>query len=157
MKTALAPSLLLLVAEMKVPGIATLEFTLEELGENKTSITQAAYFYPSGLLGIIYWKLMVPFHFFIFNGMLQGIAKSARSRKRYKCHQSISFEINKEKFQGTLIDISESGCKIESKKIIERKYPIVIYMDKKVRTGRIVNIKKNLFGVQFDHLYKVKE
>lgn len=67
---------LLLVAEMKVPGDATLEFILEEVTPGKTLIKQIARFLPHGFLGLMYWYAVTPFHDFIFDGMLKGIAKT---------------------------------------------------------------------------------
>jgi uncharacterized protein YbjT (DUF2867 family) len=59
---------LLLYAEMRLPGEAWLEFKIIERGGNKF-LSQIATFRPSGLWGRLYWYLMWPFHFFIFNGM----------------------------------------------------------------------------------------
>lgn len=61
---------LLLFAEMKLPGEAWLEFKIE--GEN---LTQTATFRPKGLYGRLYWYLSLPFHFFIFKGMITAIIK----------------------------------------------------------------------------------
>lgn len=68
---------LVLLAEMKLPGIATLEFKLTPK-DGKTLVTQTALFKPRGLLGILYWYLLLPFHFFIFTGLLNQILKRAR-------------------------------------------------------------------------------
>ncbi|MGM0635448.1 MAG: SDR family oxidoreductase [Bacteroidota bacterium] len=62
---------LLLFAEMKVPGEAWLEFLIDDEGV----IHQTATFRPKGLRGRLYWMLMLPFHYFIFRGMLKRIAK----------------------------------------------------------------------------------
>jgi len=63
---------LLLLAEMKLPGEAWLEFKLsKENGKNK--ITQTATFRPHGLLGRMYWYSVYVFHEFIFNGMMNRI------------------------------------------------------------------------------------
>jgi hypothetical protein len=61
---------LLLYAEMKVPGEAWLEFKIDE----DNVLHQIATFRPKGLLGRAYWYAMYPFHFFIFEGMIQKIA-----------------------------------------------------------------------------------
>lgn len=61
---------LLLFAEMKLPGDAWLEFKIKG-----TSIHQTATFRPRGLWGRIYWYTLVPFHYFIFKGMIRNIAK----------------------------------------------------------------------------------
>lgn len=62
---------LLLFAEMRLPGEAWLEFYIDK----NNILHQTATFRPKGLLGRIYWYSLVPFHYFIFNGMLRKIAK----------------------------------------------------------------------------------
>lgn len=69
--------LLLLEAEMKVPGRAWLRFEVEPLIDGRTKIVQTARFEPSGLLGRAYWYALLPVHAVIFSGMLRGIAKRA--------------------------------------------------------------------------------
>jgi len=59
---------LLLFAEMKLPGEAWLEFKLKD-----DKLVQTATFRPLGLWGRIYWFLVLPFHGFIFKGMLKRI------------------------------------------------------------------------------------
>ncbi len=61
---------LLLFAEMKVPGEAWLEFDIDE----NNILHQTATFRPKGIWGRIYWYLMIPFHYFIFGGMIRKIA-----------------------------------------------------------------------------------
>ena len=61
---------LLLFAEMKLPGEAWLEFKIKD---NK--VIQTATFRANGLLGRLYWFSVLPFHGFIFKGMLREIAK----------------------------------------------------------------------------------
>lgn len=61
---------LLLFAEMKLPGEAWLEFKIHE---NK--LIQTATFRPRGLLGRLYWYCVLPFHYYIFNGMLTNLTK----------------------------------------------------------------------------------
>lgn len=68
---------LLLVAEMKVPGVATLEFSIEEQNPGRLRLTQTARFLPKGLSGILYWYSVLPAHHFVFNGMLNGIAAAS--------------------------------------------------------------------------------
>jgi uncharacterized protein YbjT (DUF2867 family) len=63
---------LLLYAEMKLPGEAWLEFKIN----NENILTQTATFRPLGLLGRIYWLSVLPFHGFIFKGMIRKIASS---------------------------------------------------------------------------------
>ncbi len=64
---------LLLYAEMKLPGEAWLEFCLDEVGDH-TIVRQKAIFRPHGILGRLYWYTVLPFHYFIFNGMIRNIA-----------------------------------------------------------------------------------
>lgn len=73
-------SLLRLVAEMKLPGRAILEF--EITGDaTRSVIRQTASFDPLGILGRAYWYSVLPFHHFVFKGMLLGIAAEARSKE----------------------------------------------------------------------------
>ncbi|MFT4526276.1 MAG: hypothetical protein ACI9FU_001286 [Granulosicoccus sp.] len=69
-----ANSRLLLYAEMKLPGEAWLEFKLEHRG-SETKLIQTATFRPKGLLGRLYWYAVLPFHFFVFEGMMRNILK----------------------------------------------------------------------------------
>ena len=71
---------LILKAEMKLPGEAILEFQIIELDENKVELQQIARFLPRGLGGIAYWLAVTPLHFFVFNGMLSGIAKASEKK-----------------------------------------------------------------------------
>ncbi|TSJ35916.1 SDR family oxidoreductase [Mucilaginibacter corticis] len=61
---------LLLYAEMKLPGEAWLEFKIDQ----KNCVEQTATFRPLGIGGRLYWYAMLPFHHFIFRGMLKKIA-----------------------------------------------------------------------------------
>ena len=63
---------LLLFAEMKLPGEAWLEFRIDE----ENVLRQIATFRPRGIWGRLYWYSVVPFHFFIFGGMIKNIANS---------------------------------------------------------------------------------
>lgn len=62
---------LLLFAEMRVPGEAWLEFYINDDG----IVHQNATFRPKGLKGRLYWYSMLPFHYFIFHGMLTEICR----------------------------------------------------------------------------------
>ncbi len=66
---------LLLVAEMKLPGEALLEFRLKADMADQTELIMLSRFLPKGLLGILYWYALYPFHQWIFAGMLKGIAQ----------------------------------------------------------------------------------
>jgi len=66
-----------LSAEMKVPGRAWLEFTVEPCKEGST-IRQTAIFDPVGFFGLAYWYGIYPVHALVFRGMLSNIAAAAR-------------------------------------------------------------------------------
>jgi len=61
---------LLLYAEMKLPGEAWLEFRIDD-----GVLHQTATFRPLGLLGRLYWYAVLPFHYFVFNGLINKLAK----------------------------------------------------------------------------------
>lgn len=63
---------LLLFAQMKIPGSAWLEFKID--GDK---LVQSAYFYPKGVLGRVYWYILVPIHYFVFTNMIKSIIKSS--------------------------------------------------------------------------------
>ncbi|GAA4301008.1 SDR family oxidoreductase [Aestuariibaculum suncheonense] len=62
---------LILFAEMKLPGEAWLEFRV-----NNGKVYQRATFRPRGLAGRLYWYSVLPFHGFIFKGMINQLAKA---------------------------------------------------------------------------------
>ncbi len=64
-------------AEMRVPGEATLEFRVAPDGEGTCELIQTARFKPKGLLGLMYWYAVLPFHGLVFRSMLRGIARDA--------------------------------------------------------------------------------
>jgi uncharacterized protein YndB with AHSA1/START domain len=68
-------------AEMKLPGEALLAFEVEPLagGGDRCTLTQTARFLPKGLLGLLYWYTVLPFHGFVFRGMLRGIRRTAEA------------------------------------------------------------------------------
>jgi uncharacterized protein YbjT (DUF2867 family) len=70
---------LLLYAEMKLPGEAWLEFRIMKL-KNKLQVRQVATFRPKGIWGRLYWYSVLPFHYFIFNGMIDNIIKQAQQK-----------------------------------------------------------------------------
>jgi len=61
-----------LVAEMKLPGKAVLDFKLEPK-DSDTLFTVTASFLPHGLRGIFYWYSLYPFHHWIFRTMLKRL------------------------------------------------------------------------------------
>lgn len=72
---------LLLYAEMKLPGDAWLEFkVVKKDGQNV--LKQTATFRPDGLAGRAYWYAVLPFHWFVFNGMISNILSYGAGEKR---------------------------------------------------------------------------
>lgn len=71
------PRKLLLLAEMKLPGQATLEFRISPAGDGVTDLVQVSRFLPKGLAGILYWYLLYPAHGWLFRGMLLALARKA--------------------------------------------------------------------------------
>ncbi len=68
-----------LVAEMKLPGRAWLEFEVKSGTGSGSIIRQTAVFDPAGLFGLCYWYAIYPLHAAIFGGMLHGIARRAKN------------------------------------------------------------------------------
>lgn len=74
--TIKAPHRLVLVAEMKTPGEALLDFQITPSGAGQVELQMLSRFLPRGLAGILYWYGLYPFHQWIFFGMLKSIANS---------------------------------------------------------------------------------
>lgn len=72
------PRLLRLKAEMRIPGEGWLQYELSP-DENGTLVRQTATFHPRGVLGRAYWYAVLPFHHFVFEGTLRGIARECRA------------------------------------------------------------------------------
>ncbi len=74
---------LLLRSEMKMPGKAWLEFTLEPRGVTRPAagvesrapvrLSVTAFYDTAGLLGRLYWYIFLPFHHIIFKGLIRQI------------------------------------------------------------------------------------
>lgn len=67
-------AMLLLRAEMKLPGKAWLQFRIDREGD-KNRLSVNAYYQPRGLFGKPYWYIFLPFHFFIFQSLIRQIEK----------------------------------------------------------------------------------
>ncbi|GAA1220472.1 SDR family oxidoreductase [Rhodoglobus aureus] len=65
-------------AEMRLPGRAWLELTVDESGGGSL-YRQRAVFFPSGLGGRLYWLAILPFHGVIFSGMVNRIVAAAET------------------------------------------------------------------------------
>lgn len=76
---ALEPGRLLrLRSEMKLDGHAWLQFTVRPEGAG-SRLEQTAFFEPHGLLGLLYWYSVLPFHLFVFPGMIRALKKRAEA------------------------------------------------------------------------------
>jgi hypothetical protein len=67
--------LLRLVAEMRLPGRAWLQFEVDSDG-GVSLVRQTAIFDPVGVLGQLYWYLLYPVHQLVFAGMLRGLVRA---------------------------------------------------------------------------------
>lgn len=72
-----AGRMLRLVAEMKVPGRAWLQFEVKPNPQGGSTIYQTALFDPLGLPGLLYWYGIYPLHAVVFRGMLRTLAAEA--------------------------------------------------------------------------------
>ena len=68
-------------AEMLLPGEAWLEWATSTDDDGRTLVVQRARYVPEGLLGRLYWWVLVPFHAAIFPIMLRRICSAARERE----------------------------------------------------------------------------
>lgn len=64
---------LLLYAQMKLPGQAWLEFDVQS-----DQLVQTAHFLPRGILGRLYWYLVMPLHHFVFNDLARTVVSSSK-------------------------------------------------------------------------------
>ena len=74
------PKRLVLLAEMRVPGEAVLEFNLISVGKNDSEIQVLARFLPKGLMGMAYWYALFPAHQYLFTGLINSIAKRSNAK-----------------------------------------------------------------------------
>ncbi|MBO1330180.1 SDR family oxidoreductase [Streptomyces sp. VRA16 Mangrove soil] len=64
-------------AEMRLPGLAWLDFRVAHDRQGRTVLLQRAQFHPHGLAGHAYWWSVAPFHAVVFGGMTYNITKAA--------------------------------------------------------------------------------
>lgn len=77
-------ALLVLRAEMRLPGRAWLRFEVAPEASGAGSvITQTAIYDPVGVAGLVYWYALYPIHEFIFAGMCRNIARQAEGLTRH--------------------------------------------------------------------------
>ena len=74
---------LTLLAEMRLPGTAVLEFEVLEDGDGSRIVT-AAHFHPAGALGLLYWYALWPVHKRIFSGLTDALVKRSSGRASAK-------------------------------------------------------------------------
>ncbi len=67
-------AMLVLRAEMKLPGKAWLRFAIDK-EDDRNRLSVNADYQPRGLFGRIYWYLFLPFHVFIFRDLIREIEK----------------------------------------------------------------------------------
>jgi uncharacterized protein YbjT (DUF2867 family) len=72
------PHLLRLRAELKLPGKAWIQFEVRP-DDQGSRLEQTAFFEPRGLLGHIYWYLVLPFHRFVFPGLVNSLKAKAEA------------------------------------------------------------------------------
>jgi uncharacterized protein YbjT (DUF2867 family) len=72
------PTLLRLRAEMRMPGLAWLEFKVAGKPDGGCTVTQRAIYAPKGLLGHAYWWLVWPMHGLVFPSMAKSVATGKR-------------------------------------------------------------------------------
>lgn len=65
---------LLLRAEMRLPGRAWLEFNIVDRQDDRL-LTVVAHYDAAGIAGKVYWYVFLPFHDFIFKGLLRQIER----------------------------------------------------------------------------------
>ena len=70
---------LTLLAEMRMPGAAVLEFETVPDPTGGTTIAVTAYFNPAGVWGLLYWLALIPIHRRIFGGLAEGLARRAET------------------------------------------------------------------------------
>ena len=81
----LAPQVLRLRAEMRMPGRAWLEFVITAESD-RSVLHQRAVFLPTGLAGHAYWWAVAPFHAFVFPPMARRIVQYAEQSQAHQRH-----------------------------------------------------------------------
>ena len=68
---------LTLIAEMKLPGSAVLEFLVTPEAGGGSRVDVSAHFHPAGMPGLLYWYALWPVHRRIFGGLARALAARA--------------------------------------------------------------------------------
>jgi uncharacterized protein YbjT (DUF2867 family) len=93
-------------AEMKLPGVATLAFELEQLDAQRTLLVQTARFRPRGLSGLVYWYAVFPLHGFVFSGLMRGIRRAATHASFNRTRSPTEMSIRNVRSDDMLLDPS---------------------------------------------------
>lgn len=80
--------MMLLRAEMKVPGKAWLQFEIIPKGR-QSQLVQTALYAPKGILGLLYWYAMYPAHLFLFGSMARNVVKGAEILDRRSSEENM--------------------------------------------------------------------
>ena len=70
---------LTLLAEMRMPGSAALDFELTPRDDGRTKVVVTAHFHPAGAPGLVYWYALTPAHLVLFNGLAHALAARAEA------------------------------------------------------------------------------
>jgi uncharacterized protein YbjT (DUF2867 family) len=73
---------LLLRAEMKLPGRAWMEFSIDANQDGTTQLTIKAYYQALGFWGKAYWYACLPLHIFIFNDLIEQIERRSANENK---------------------------------------------------------------------------
>jgi hypothetical protein len=89
---------MLLLAEMKTPGDALLEFNIRPKGEGGSLLKWWRVFFRVGWLGILYWYALFPAHQWLFEGMLKTVAQKTGKRvvegpEAFKAESSVACKL----------------------------------------------------------------
>ena len=66
-------------AEMRLPGLAWLEFQVLSQSDGTVRLVQTAFFVPKGLFGLVYWYGLYPIHNLLFSGLIKAISRRAEA------------------------------------------------------------------------------
>ena len=76
-ETLVPNHLMRLRAEMKVPGLAWLQFEIMQQSADRNLVIQTAFFEPKGLPGLMYWYLLYPIHGWMFSKLIARVIEKA--------------------------------------------------------------------------------
>ncbi len=76
-ETYVPDQVLRLRAEMRVSGLAWLQFEVYPRNGDGTLLVQTAFYEPHGLSGVLYWYALYPVHQIIFSGLAREIVRRA--------------------------------------------------------------------------------